>query len=57
MGHNENSAKRKVHNRKQLCRIIEEISYYQVNIPEISRTKGGKLTQEQQVAENNQTGG
>ena len=56
MGHIESSAKRKVHGTKCLHKEITDTSYQQLNnTPENSTTKSSKHTQEEQMAENNQT--
>ena len=54
MGHNESSAKRKIH--KCPGKETGEILHKQLNsTPESSRTKRSKLTQEEQKAGNSQT--
>ena len=58
MGHNENSAKRKVHRTK--CPVKKPERSYTNNLnstPEISRTKRSKRTQEEQNAGKSQTQG
>ena len=50
MGHNESSAKRKVHSTKCLHKEISEISYWKLsNTPKNSRAKRNKHTQEQEM--------
>ena len=55
-GHKESSAKRKVNSTKCLHKEIGEINWReQLSIPEISRTKRSKHTQEEYMTGNSQT--
>ena len=58
MGHNESISKRKTHSSEGLQNETRESIHLQLeNTPKSTRTKGNKLTQEEQMAGNNQTQG